>query len=293
MQETNTPAAASTVEFSQIAPDVTAGDFLSGRTGIILGFPGTNQALVDLWGEGFQLTRPLDAPNELGRYCQARDQLAQYMWRALITEYVRFGAAPAVCAWYDDTVQARREVFIDLAAKAVALRQGKITEPETGFVPLDRLLKDPARAVVVESNEAHGKAPAPATFGSLHVLPAAADFICAVTGEASTVLVKFALGDWRDMELLLGTELPKVLQGWERYRAPIKHRERSRYDAVGMVGSPIEHGVYSNFNNHRDICDAAGLNLVQEEQYLSAFNPNIYIGFCEKGIQKVWKKLGI
>ena len=159
--------------------------------------------------------------------------------------------------------------------------------------PLDRLLKDPARAVVVESNEAHGKAPAPATFGSLHVLPAAADFICAVTGEASTVLVKFALGDWRDMELLLGTELPKVLQGWERYRAPIKHRERSRYDAVGMVGSPIEHGVYSNFNNHRDICDAAGLNLVQEEQYLSAFNPNIYIGFCEKGIQKVWKKLGI
>ena len=60
-----------------------------------------------------------------------------------------------------------------------------------------------------------------------------------------------------------------------------------------MVGSPIEHGVYSNFNNHRDICDAAGLNLVQEEQYLSAFNPNIYIGFCEKGIQKVWKKLGI
>ena len=92
MQETNNPAAASTVEFSQIAPDVTAGDFLSGRTGIILGFPGTNQALVDLWGEGFQLTSPLDAPNELGRYCQARDQLAQYMWRALITEYVRFGA---------------------------------------------------------------------------------------------------------------------------------------------------------------------------------------------------------
>ena len=77
MQETNNPAAASTVEFSQIAPDVTAGDFLSGRTGIILGFPGTNQALVDLWGEGFQLTSPLDAPNELGRYCQARDQLAQ------------------------------------------------------------------------------------------------------------------------------------------------------------------------------------------------------------------------
>ena len=100
MQETNNPAAASTVEFSQIAPDVTAGDFLSGRTGIVLGFPGTNQTLVDLWGEGFQLTRPLDAPNELGRYCQARDQLAQYMWRALITEYVRFGAAPAVCAWY-------------------------------------------------------------------------------------------------------------------------------------------------------------------------------------------------
>ena len=39
MQETNNPAAASTVEFSQIAPDVTAGDFLSGRTGIVLGLP--------------------------------------------------------------------------------------------------------------------------------------------------------------------------------------------------------------------------------------------------------------
>lgn len=293
MQENKNASPASNVEFSQIAPDVTAEDFLSGRTGIVLGFPGTNQALVDLWGEGFQLTKPLDAPNELGRYCQARDQLAQYMWRALITEYVRFGAAPAVCAWYDDTVLARRDVLIDLAAKAVALRQGKITEPQTGFVPLDHLLKDPSRAVVVESNESRRKTAAPATFGSLHVLPAAADFVCAVTGEASTVVVKFALNDWKDMELLLGAELPKVLQGWERYRAPLKHRKHARYDAVGMVGSPIEHGVYSNFQSHKDICDAAGLNLIQEEQYLSAFNPNIYIGFCEKGIQKIWKKLGI
>ena len=56
MQETNNPAAASTVEFSQIAPDVTAGDFLSGRTGIILGFPGSNQSVGELWGEGFPLT---------------------------------------------------------------------------------------------------------------------------------------------------------------------------------------------------------------------------------------------
>lgn len=299
MQENKSAAAnaspASNVEFSQIAPDVTAEDFLSGRTGIVLGFPGTNQTLVDLWGEGFRLTGPLDAPNELGRYCQARDQLAQHMWKALITEYVRFGAAPAVCAWYDETVNSRREALIDLAAKAVALRQGKLADPATGFVPLDRFLKDPSRAVVVESNEAHGKAAAtaPATFGSLHVLPATSDFVCAVTGEASTVVVKFVLNDWQDMELLLGVELPKVLQGWERYRAPLKHRRHARYDAAGMVGSPIEHGVYSSFNKHKDICDAAGLNLVQEEQYLSAFNPNIYIGFCEKGIQKIWKKLGL
>lgn len=104
-------------------------------------------------------------------------------------------------------------------------------------------------------------------------------------------MVKFVLNNWQDMELMLGTELPKVLQGWERYRTPIKNRERSRYDAAGMVGSPIEYSVHSNLRSNKELCDAAGLDLVQEEQYLSAFSPNIYIGFCEKGLQKVWKKL--
>ena len=280
-----------TAEYSRIAPDVTAEDFLSGRTGVVMGFPRTNQTMVDLWSEGFQLAGPLDASNELGRYCQARDQLAKHMWRALLAEYVSFGAAPAVCSWYDNALRGRREAVIDLAAKAVALHQGKLAEPATGFVPMDHFLKDRERVVILES-ESGGKR-APATFGSLHVMPATSDFVCAVTGEASNVVVKFVLNDWQDMELMLGTELPKVLKGWERYRAPIKHRERSRYDAVGMVGTPIEHAVHSTLRGHKDICDSVGLNLIQEEQYLSTFSPNIYIGFCTKGLQKIWKNLGI
>ena len=282
----------SAAEYSQIAPGVTAEDFLSGMTGLVMGFPGTNQTVVDLWSEGFQLTGPLDAPNELGRYCQARDQLAKHMWRAILAEYARFGGAPAACAWYDNALRGRREAIIHLAARAVALRHGQLTEPDTGFVPMDRFLRDHDRVVVTEAESGGGKK-APATFGSLHVMPATSDFICAVTGDAGTVVVKFVLNDWQDMELLLGTELPKILQGWERYRTPIKHRERARYDAVGMVGSPIEYAVHSTLRSHKDLCDAAGLNLVQEEQYLSAFSPNIYIGFCPKGLQKVWKCLGI
>lgn len=278
-------------EYSQIAPGVTEEDFLSGRTGIVMGFPSTNQTMVDLWSEGFQLTGPLDGPNELGRYCQARDQLAKHMWRSILAEYTAFGGAPAVCAWYDNTLRGRREAVIELAARAVALRQGKLAEPATGFVPLDRFLKDGERTIVTESQEGGKKAPA--TFGSLHVMPATSDFVCAVTGDAGNVVVKFVLNDWQDMELLLGAELPKVLRGWERYRTPIKNRERSRYDAVGMVGSPIEYAVHSTLRSHKDLCDAAGLNLIQEEQYLAAFSPNIYIGFCTKGLQKVWKTLGI
>ena len=81
-------------EYSQIAPGVTEEDFLSGRTGFALGFDSTNQTMVDLWSEGFQLTGPLDGPNELGRYCQARDQLAKHMWRSILAEYTAFGGAP-------------------------------------------------------------------------------------------------------------------------------------------------------------------------------------------------------
>ena len=128
----------SAAEYSQIAPGVTAEDFLSGRTGLVMGFPGTNQTVVDLWSEGFQLTGPLDAPNELGRYCQARDQLAKHLWRAILAEYARFGGAPAACAWYDNALRGRREAIIHLAARAVALRHGQLTEPDTGFVPMDR-----------------------------------------------------------------------------------------------------------------------------------------------------------
>ena len=132
-----------------------------------------------------------------------------------------------------------------------------------------------------------------ATFGSLHMSPASSDYVCAITGEASDVFVKFALDSWEDMELVMGTELPKVLQGWQRFRLPVKHRTRSRYDAVGMVGTPIEHCVYACYQEDRAACEAKGLNLAREIQYLSAFNPNIVIGFSEKGLQKVWKKLGI
>ena len=164
-----------------------------------------------------------------------------------------------------------------------------VSVPDTGTV-----IVNPYRLPVTEAHEVPGKIPSrSATFGSLHMSPASSDYVCAITGEASDVFVKFALDSWEDMELVMGTELPKVLQGWQRFRLPVKHRTRSRYDAVGMVGTPIEHCVYACYQEDRAACEAKGLNLAREIQYLSAFNPNIYIGFCEKGIQKVWKKLGI
>ena len=107
------------------------------------------------------------------------------------------------------------------------------------------------------------------------------------------MLVKFALNSWEDMELTLGVELPKILQGWQRFRLPVKHCVRSRYDAVGMVGTPIEHCVHAWYQQERELCEGKGLILAREIQYLSAFNPNIVIAFSEKGLQKLWKKLGI
>ena len=60
-----------------------------------------------------------------------------------------------------------------------------------------------------------------------------------------------------------------------------------------MVGTPIEHCVQAQYREQRADSEAAGLNLAQERQYLSAFNPSISIGFSEKGLHKIWKKLGI
>ena len=178
---------------------------------------------------------------------------------------------------------------------AVAVRRGALDNPGTGFVAMDRFLRDPHRVVVVEAHEIAGKTPAdtPATFGSLRMSPAANDYVCAVTGETSDVFVKFALNSWEDMELALGVELPKILQGWRRFRLPSKHRTRSRYDAVGTVGTPIEHCVHAYYQGEREACSKLGLNVDLEVHYLSAFNPNIAIGFSEKGLQKIWKKLDI
>ena len=92
---------------------------------------------------------------------------------------------------------------------------------------------------------------------------------------------------------MLGEELPKLLQGWQRFRLPVKHRSKARYDAVGMVGTPVEHCVQAQYQDQRAASEAAGLNLAKETQYLAAFDPSISIGFSEKGLQKVWKKLGI
>lgn len=274
-------------------------DFLSGRTGLTLGFDSTNQIMVDLWSEGFQLgTLPeANKTDGLGRYCQAREQLAAYMREQILQEYISFGCAPAVCRWYDAALTARREQVIDLAARSVAARRGKLEKPGTGFVPMDNYLLSRYCVVVDQAWEAErGSAAAkeaPATFGSLHMSPAVNDYVCAVTGEAGTIVVKFGLTRWEDMELMLGTELPKILKGWRRYRLPAKHRSKARYDAVGMVGTPIEHCVQAYFLENAEASEAKGLNLTQETQYLAAFNPNISIAFSEKGIQKIWKKLNI
>lgn len=283
-------------EYIRGLPYSTEADFLSGRTGFAMGFDSTNQVMVDLWSEGFQLSPipPASAVDELGRYCQAREQLASYMRGRILEEYVQFGGAQAVCAWYDAALSRRREALIELSALAIAARRGRLSTPGTGFVAMDRFLQDPYRVSVKESREpSQSGAAAPATFGSLHMTPASSDYICAVTGEASDVVVKFSLDSWEDLELVLGAELPRILQGWQRYRLPVKHRTRSRYDAVGMVGAPIEHCVQAWCQENREVCEAKGLHLAQESQYLSAFNPNVAIGFSDKGLQRIWKKLGL
>ena len=276
--------------YAQISPETTEADFLSGRTGFALGFDSTNQTMVELWSEGFQLTGPLTATNELGRYCQAREQLAAYMREKILQEYVQYGGAQALCGWYDHAMTERRELLIDLGARAIAARTGKLVKPGTGYVAMDRFLRDPYHVVLEEAHTNDAKAP---TFGSLYVSPAAVDHLCAITGEPSVVTVKFVLDHWEDMELVLGEELPKLLQGWQRFRLPIKHRSKARYDAVGMVGTPIEHCVQAMYQDQRAASEAAGLNLAQETQCLSAFDPSISIGFSEKGLQKMWKKLGL
>lgn len=283
-------------EYIRGLPYSTEADFLSGRTGFAMGFDSTNQVMVDLWSEGFQLADipPASAVDELGRYCQAREQLAAYMRGRILEEYIQFGCAQAVCAWYDAALDRRREALIELSALAIAARRGRLSTPGTGFVAMDRFLQDPYRVSVKESHEPERvDAETPATFGSLHRSPASSDYICAVTGEASDVVVKFALDSWEDLELVLGTELPKILRGWQRYRLPVKHRSRSRYDAVGMVGTPIEHCVQAWYQEQREDCEAKGLHLALETQYLSAFNPNVAIGFSDKGLQRTWKKLGL
>ena len=259
--------------YAQITPETTEADFLSGRTGFALGFDSTNQTLVDLWGGGFQLAAPLTAANELGRYCQAREQLAAYMREKILQEYVQYGGAQALCGWYDHAMTERRELLIDLGARAVAVRTGRLEKPGTGYVQMDKFLRDPYHVVLEEAHKAeeHAAAAAPTTFGSLYLSPTAVEHLCAVTGE----------------------ELPKLLQGWQRFRLPVKHRSKARYDPVGMVGTPIEHCVQAQYREQRADSEAAGLNLAQERQYLSAFNPSISIGFSEKGLHKIWKKLGI
>ena len=281
--------------YAQITPETTEADFLSGRTGFALGFDSTNQTLVDLWGGGFQLAAPLTAANELGRYCQAREQLAAYMREKILQEYVQYGGAQALCGWYDHAMTERRELLIDLGARAVAVRTGRLEKPGTGYVQMDKFLRDPYHVVLEEAHKAeeHAAAAAPTTFGSLYLSPTAVEHLCAVTGDPSAVTVKFVLDYWEEMELVLGEELPKLLQGWQRFRLPVKHRSKARYDPVGMVGTPIEHCVQAQYQEQRADSEAAGLNLAQERQYLSAFNPSISIGFSEKGLHKIWKKLGI
>jgi len=223
------------------------------------------QLMADLWGEGFQFdpslllketpllahkttaySEKVEIPpvefvgNEerlrMEGYRQARQQLADYIRKKMFEAYVEFGGSAGVRKWMEATIQQNRERLLMLAAKAASSKE-KL--PELGTY---RVYTSEQREEAFREHWGYG-------FGSSFNLNKPSltktgqyrgDLICEVNGYTCSIYVQFRPADWRELEAVLGVEVPKILKGWKEDRRSCGNPLLMACDPVADIGTPIE-----------------------------------------------------
>lgn len=260
-------------------------------------FENSNQILVDLWGDGFEydeselyknnslrITSGEDdndiTPEFVGSksrmrlqgYYEIRKRLADYIRNRMYEEWVSIGKTSAIKKWYLEAINNNKDKIERLIIE-------KYLKIQNGEESIDFDLHT-ANKDILDIYYQEQKYPS----GYTLVLNQHKDvykdkYICMKTGAICSMFFTFNPKDWKQLELLLGVEVPKIVKGWiEKGHFGIGNSILDATDLVTQVGTPFERYESRKYEK------------CFEEQNVY-FDFRFSIGFSKRGINQLVKKL--
>lgn len=236
-------------------------------------FSNRNQMMVDMYGQGFQFNmatllkanRHLELPGgkedmtpnsefvgdqermELQAYYNVRKELAEYLRDRIHDEYVAFGGIEAVKKWWREALKKSAETIDRLAIQRfVSLPEdpdAPVFQPDGSEDPLLR------RITYCKGNFPSGNKigyDQILNYGEGKWYPKT--YYCPITNAKAGHFFVFKLADWREMETLIGEEVPKIIKGWRQSGHDYTGNPLlSPCDAVDAVGTPFERYQSANW----------------------------------------------
>lgn len=258
-------------------------------------FDNSNQLFVDLWGEGFEYNlyttyktsniKRIDNNNKtispefvgskdrirMQGYYEIRKQLANYIRDKIYNEWVAIGKTKAIKEWYIKSLTNKKSNI----EKLVLDKYLKIKDKEKMLNPNCETINRDELDIFYEER----KYPS----GFVIILNSAKstnkyEYICPKTGATCNTFFTFKPKNWIHLELLVGSEVPKVVKGWLRDgHFGVGNSILDATDLVTKVGTPFEKYEVGEYEK-------------KYKEYDTYFDFSFTVGFSKRGLNLLVKE---
>lgn len=260
-------------------------------------FTDYNQLFIDLWGDGFTYdvskiyetdsilrignSGATDIPPEyvgtearirLQGYYQVRASLADYIRDKIHDEWIAYGKTDAVEDWYKQQITNNTENIEKLIVEQYLKIQNGEKTLNSGCHTGDSNILD---IYFVEQKHPDGWG-----YTMLNECKDrySSEYLCPKTNAVCSMFFTIAPKDWKQLELICGCEVPKIVKGWKADgHFGVGNSILSVTDLISEVGTPFERYEVNRYKK-----------LYNEN--ISEYNFKIAIGFSKRGIKQLIKK---
>lgn len=286
-------------------------------------FNNCNQLMVDIWGQGFKYDstatlKKLPVTIQIGSkeniaeaaefigsnermqleaFRKVRLQLASYIRESIYTEYVKFGGIKGIIDWYKEGISERLPVLGMLAAKATAIKDKTVSFEPKDVKSLKAFTEDSSRVSISQDvrypifgNTNYDYAKDIINKETIKEGKRTQKYSCFITGATCSIFVKLSPKNWRDIELLLGKEVPKLLKGWQLDRRTYGNPLLTCTDPISQVGTPVEIMERQFGGRQYYGYDGKSIELFGNTELAPGYNFGIVIGFSKRGLKELLKQ---
>lgn len=255
-------------------------------------FNNLNQYMVDLWGDGFSVdinklfeTQKLliednndnkketvvlpeyvgnDNRMKLLAYYEVRKELANYIKNKIKIEYEKFGGIEKVKEWYEEKIRLNINNIYKLIYDNY-IKNNYHKEFANYLTENDYDISIAETNYVYSNIKLNNKSDNSWNYY----------YICPINNKKCNMFVKISPKNWKGIQILVNTDLPKIVKGYERNRHHDGNSNIDATDLVSQVGTPFE--SWGSFT------------LSTKDTY----NFEVAIGFSKSGFNKFIKNKGM